>query len=73
LSKKCCGHPKTLRPSKKCCGHPKNAASFQKMLQPSKKYNATGNMERPYLIKTLVDQHELIPAGTKMHMGVDGK
>jgi hypothetical protein len=59
--------------SKKYSGHPKNAASFQKILRPSKKYKATGNMERPYLIKTLVDQHKLIPAGTTMHTGVDGK
>jgi hypothetical protein len=51
----------------------KTQVGIQKILRPSKKYNATGNMERPYLIKTLLDQHKLIPAGTKMHMGVDGK
>jgi hypothetical protein len=26
-----------------------------------------------HLIQTVLDQLELIPAGTKMHMGVDGK
>jgi hypothetical protein len=31
------------------CGHPKNAAAIQKMLRPSKKYNATENMARPYI------------------------
>jgi hypothetical protein len=54
------------------CG--KMPAAIQKMLRQSKKYNATGNTERSYISSTTVlDQHKLIRAGAKMHMGVDGK
>jgi hypothetical protein len=47
----------SLRPSKKYCGHPKNTT--------------LGNTERSLkkLIKTVIDQHKLVPAETKMHMG----